>query len=159
MSAGEERDIPTLLREYADRKTGYIYEGEVAVLREAAAQVEQLTQERDDEIKRATKNGRLAQRYYDRAKQVEQRIGELQEQLIQVILDKDARIRELEEALRVLIGKAAQYIDTERGDLDGALEIARAALTESGGEQKPWYEPPVEVEPDVPPGELGGEQE
>ena len=42
-----------------------------------------------------------------------------------VLLD---RLDTYQEALTLLIEKAEQYFDTERGDLDGAVDFARAAL-------------------------------
>lgn len=39
---GATSDLPALLREYAERTTGYIYADEIAVLREAADEIERL---------------------------------------------------------------------------------------------------------------------
>jgi hypothetical protein len=38
------------------------------------------------------------------------------------------RVTQLTEALTLLADKAEQYFDTERGDLDGAVDFARATL-------------------------------
>ena len=42
----------------------------------------------------------------------------------------EARVAELEAALRDGVRIASQYLDTGRGDLDGWIEAARAALAE-----------------------------
>lgn len=43
-------------------------------------------------------------------------------------------LERLRGALEVLVAEAARYLDTGRGDLDGVLDLARAALV---GEEKP----------------------
>jgi hypothetical protein len=61
-------------------------------------------------------------------------MGEKVNHLAPLFADSEAKVAALKKALRLGVEVVASYYDTDRGDVDGWLDVARAALAEAGEE-------------------------